>query len=71
MNENLLGIIAGVLTSISMIPQLIKVIRERKMSKIFHCLCFWFLFQDYHYGCGTVLSKMNYPLSFPMHLLFW
>lgn len=34
MNENLLGIVAGVLTSISMIPQLIKVIREKNVEDI-------------------------------------
>lgn len=34
MNENLLGIIAGVLTSISMIPQLVKVIREKNVKDI-------------------------------------
>ncbi|AZA92482.1 MtN3/saliva family [Chryseobacterium nakagawai] len=34
MNENLLGIIAGVLTSISMIPQLVKVIREKNVEDI-------------------------------------
>ncbi|WP_312994068.1 SemiSWEET transporter [Chryseobacterium flavum] len=34
MNENVLGIIAGVLTSISMIPQLVKVIREKNVEDI-------------------------------------
>lgn len=34
MNENVLGIIAGVLTSISMIPQLIKVIRDKNVEDI-------------------------------------
>lgn len=34
MNENILGIVAGVLTSISMIPQLIKVIREKNVEDI-------------------------------------
>lgn len=34
MNENILGIIAGVLTSISMIPQLIKVIKEKNVDDI-------------------------------------
>ena len=34
MNENLLGIIAGILTSISMIPQLIKVVREKNVEDI-------------------------------------
>lgn len=34
MNENLLGITAGVLTSIAMIPQLIKVIREKNVKDI-------------------------------------
>lgn len=34
MNENLLGIIAGVLTSVSMIPQLVKVIREKNVEDI-------------------------------------
>ncbi|NML71588.1 SemiSWEET transporter [Chryseobacterium sp. RP-3-3] len=34
MNENVLGIIAGVLTSISMIPQLIKVIKEKNVDDI-------------------------------------
>ncbi|PQA96778.1 hypothetical protein B0A69_01525 [Chryseobacterium shigense] len=34
MNENILGIIAGVLTSISMIPQLIKVIRDKNVDDI-------------------------------------
>lgn len=34
MNENLLGITAGILTSISMIPQLVKVIREKNVEDI-------------------------------------
>ncbi|UCA59346.1 SemiSWEET transporter [Chryseobacterium rhizoplanae] len=34
MNENLLGIIAGVLTSVSMIPQLVKVIQEKNVEDI-------------------------------------
>lgn len=34
MNEDILGIVAGVLTSISMIPQLIKVIREKNVEDI-------------------------------------
>ncbi|MBL3548405.1 SemiSWEET transporter [Chryseobacterium sp. KMC2] len=34
MNENILGIVAGVLTSISMIPQLIKVIKEKNVEDI-------------------------------------
>lgn len=34
MNENLLGIIAGVLTSVSTIPQLVKVIREKNVEDI-------------------------------------
>ncbi|MDR6921011.1 MULTISPECIES: SemiSWEET transporter [Chryseobacterium] len=34
MNENILGIAAGILTSVSMIPQLIKVIREKDVKDI-------------------------------------
>jgi MtN3 and saliva related transmembrane protein len=34
MNENILGIIAGILTSISMIPQLVKVIREKDAENL-------------------------------------
>ncbi|MDV7697645.1 SemiSWEET transporter [Chryseobacterium soli] len=34
MNENILGIVAGVLTSVSMIPQLVKVIREKNVKDI-------------------------------------
>lgn len=34
MNENLLGIIAGLLTSGSMIPQLIKVIKEKNADDL-------------------------------------
>lgn len=34
MDENVLGIIAGILTSVSMIPQLIKVIREKDVKDI-------------------------------------
>ncbi|CAH0254438.1 SemiSWEET transporter [Chryseobacterium sp. Bi04] len=34
MNENILGIIAGILTSVSMIPQLVKVIREKNVEDI-------------------------------------
>ncbi|CAD7797808.1 Sugar transporter SemiSWEET [Chryseobacterium aquaeductus] len=34
MDVNVLGIIAGFLTSISMIPQLIKVIREKNVEDI-------------------------------------
>ena len=34
MDENLLGIIAGILTSVAMMPQLIKVIREKNVEDI-------------------------------------
>ncbi|ASW74590.1 hypothetical protein IQ37_04235 [Chryseobacterium piperi] len=34
MNENILGIVAGVLTSVSMIPQLIKVLKEKNVDDI-------------------------------------
>ncbi|MBV8326273.1 SemiSWEET transporter [Chryseobacterium sp.] len=34
MNENILGIIAGILTSVSMLPQLIKIIREKNVKDI-------------------------------------
>ncbi|MDR6406045.1 MULTISPECIES: SemiSWEET transporter [Chryseobacterium] len=34
MNENLLGIVAGILTSISMIPQLVKVIKEKDAENL-------------------------------------
>ncbi|GAA5095632.1 hypothetical protein GCM10023210_28620 [Chryseobacterium ginsengisoli] len=34
MDENILGIIAGVLTSVSMIPQLIKVIKEKNADEL-------------------------------------
>jgi len=34
MDENTLGIIAGILTSVSMIPQLIKVIKEKNVEDL-------------------------------------
>ena len=34
MNENVLGIVAGVLTSISMLPQLVKVIKEKNVEDL-------------------------------------
>ena len=34
MNENVLGIVAGVLTSAAMIPQLIKVLREKNVDDL-------------------------------------
>ncbi|MBK1895286.1 SemiSWEET transporter [Chryseobacterium paridis] len=34
MNENILGIIAGTLTSIAMLPQLIKVLKEKNVDDI-------------------------------------
>ena len=34
MNENILGIVAGVLTSVSMIPQLIKVLKEKDAENL-------------------------------------
>ncbi|MGH1519899.1 SemiSWEET transporter [Chryseobacterium sp. JK1] len=34
MDVNILGIIAGILTSVSMIPQLVKVIREKDVKDI-------------------------------------
>ncbi|MDQ0595443.1 MtN3 and saliva related transmembrane protein [Chryseobacterium ginsenosidimutans] len=34
MNENILGIIAGVLTSVSMIPQLLKVLKEKNADDL-------------------------------------
>lgn len=33
-NENILGIVAGTLTSLSMLPQLIKVIREKNVGEL-------------------------------------
>ncbi|WP_426277815.1 SemiSWEET transporter [Chryseobacterium sp. S-02] len=33
-DENILGIAAGILTSVSMLPQLIKVIRERNVEDL-------------------------------------
>jgi MtN3 and saliva related transmembrane protein len=34
MDVNILGIVAGVLTSVSMIPQLIKVIKEKNVEEL-------------------------------------
>ncbi len=34
MNETVLGIIAGVLTSVSMLPQLIKVLKEKNAENL-------------------------------------
>ncbi|WP_027380001.1 SemiSWEET transporter [Chryseobacterium daeguense] len=34
MDENFLGIVAGVLTSVSMIPQLVKVIKEKDAENL-------------------------------------
>jgi MtN3 and saliva related transmembrane protein len=34
MNENVLGIIAGILTSAAMVPQLIKVLKEKNTDDI-------------------------------------
>ncbi|PKF73713.1 hypothetical protein CW752_13150 [Chryseobacterium sp. PMSZPI] len=34
MNESVLGIIAGALTSVSMLPQLIKVVKEKNVEDI-------------------------------------
>lgn len=34
MNENILGIIAGILTSVSMIPQLVKVLKEKNAEDL-------------------------------------
>jgi len=34
MNENVLGIVAGILTSVAMLPQLIKVIKEKNAQDL-------------------------------------
>ncbi|MBT2621062.1 MULTISPECIES: SemiSWEET transporter [Chryseobacterium] len=34
MNVNILGIVAGILTSISMVPQLLKVLKEKNVEDI-------------------------------------
>lgn len=34
MNENVLGIVAGILTSVAMLPQLIKVIKEKNAEDL-------------------------------------
>jgi len=34
MNENILGIVAGVLTSVAMMPQLIKVLRTKNVEDL-------------------------------------
>jgi MtN3 and saliva related transmembrane protein len=47
--ENLIGIVAGVCTALSLLPQLVKMIREKKATDIslpmllilFTGLCFW------------------------------
>lgn len=34
MNVNILGIVAGILTSVSMVPQLLKVLKEKNVEDI-------------------------------------
>lgn len=34
MNENILGIVAGILTSVAMLPQLVKVIKEKDAENL-------------------------------------
>lgn len=34
MNENILGIVAGILTSVSMIPQLVKVLKQKNAEDL-------------------------------------
>jgi len=34
MDENILGIVAGILTSVSMIPQLVKVLKEKNAEDL-------------------------------------
>jgi MtN3 and saliva related transmembrane protein len=34
MNENILGLIAGVITSVAMLPQLIKVLKEKDVQDL-------------------------------------
>lgn len=34
MNENILGIIAGILTSASMVPQLVKILKEKNVEDL-------------------------------------
>ncbi|RNA63958.1 hypothetical protein D1631_00155 [Chryseobacterium nematophagum] len=52
MNENIIGVIAGILTSIAMLPQLIKVIQTKKVEDLslvmlllgVSGLCLWLLY---------------------------
>jgi len=34
MNENILGLVAGVLTSVAMVPQLVKVLKEKDVQDL-------------------------------------
>ena len=54
MDENILGIIAGFLTSVSMIPQLVKVIREKNVEDISLVMLLVLISgQDFRCGSGT------------------
>lgn len=61
-DESLLEIAAGILSSISMFPQLIKVIEDKNAES---CLGWWFLFWyiDFHYGMVRIAKRLDGSFS--------
>ena len=70
MNENILGLVAGVLTSVSMIPQLIKVIREKNVEDI-SLLMLPVLISGLSLWVWYGFEKDELLLLYQMHLRFW
>nr|WP_315031148.1 SemiSWEET transporter [uncultured Chryseobacterium sp.] len=63
MNENIIGLIAGGLTSISMIPQLMKVIREKNVEDI-SLLMLLVLISGLSFWVGYGFMKGELPIIF-------
>jgi len=60
--ENLIGIAAGCLTAISLVPQILKVIKEKDASTIsaFMPLCYW-----PETDCGAGMGLCSKPCPSP------
>jgi MtN3 and saliva related transmembrane protein len=61
MNTNILGIVAGVLTAASLLPQLIKIIREKKAGDISYVMIL-LLLAGLACWVWYGIAKQDYPI---------
>ena len=71
MDENVLGLIAGGLTSVAMMPQLIKVLKEKNAEDISILMLLVLISGLSLWVWYGIFCKTNYRLFYLMDFQFW